>query len=75
LFDHEPFLRPDRNSTARRAQLQSKIAPATAERGAEGVLDGGEHGATLTRSGGNDARNKKPPSVAGGWFQTFALLD
>jgi hypothetical protein len=59
LFDREPFLRPDRNSKARRAQLRSRIAPATAERRAEGVLDGSEHGAILTRSGGNNAGNKK----------------
>jgi len=51
LFGLEPFLRPGRRSATRRAQLPSRIAPATAERGAEGVPDGSEHGATIPRLG------------------------
>jgi hypothetical protein len=45
------FSVPTAIHTMRRAQLPSRIASATAERGAEGVLDGSEHGAMITRSG------------------------
>ena len=50
LFDREPFLRPDRDNRARRAQLPSGIAQQPPG-GAEGVLDGSEHGATIIASG------------------------
>src|ERR1700681_1487248 len=51
-----PFLRPDLRSAERRAQTPSRIASCALGEGgpparaARGVLDGGEHGATLAGS-------------------------
>ena len=56
LFDRGPSLRPDLPRAERRAQTPSRMPLAAPAEPARSVLDGGEHGAILAKSG-----NKKRP--------------
>ena len=52
MFDHEPFLRPDRkHNNAPSADAVKDCVSNRGTRRAKRVLDGSEHGATMTRPG------------------------